>query len=85
MKLLYRHDLSPRNSVRALSMADFMVECEILLLNIYCLYSEVRLTLESEKCVKLQEEIKELAGLFLFLGTGWGKKSLSTRDLTGSL
>lgn len=65
-------------------MADFMVECQIMLLNIYCLCSEVRLTLESEKWVKLQEDIKVLAGLFLFLGTGWGK-SLSTRDLTGSL
>lgn len=55
VKLLYRHDLSPRSSVRAFSMADFMVECQIMLLNIYCLCSEVRLTLESEKWVKLQE------------------------------
>lgn len=51
-------------------MADFMVECQIMLLNIYCLCSEVRLTLESEKWVKLQEEIEGLAGLFLFLGIG---------------
>ena len=61
-----------------------MVRHQLRLLNTYFLCPGVRLILEPEKWVELQEWIMDLSGLFLFLGTG-KKKSLSTRDLIGSL